>query len=102
MEEKIFSNININIPIYYRYDDILLAIPNNQINEILDRFNSYHDRLRFTVEHGDDKSINFLDVKVILKDECIKFDICKKPTNSGRYLSYKSNATQKKSTNRSA
>ena len=69
-------------------DDILLAILNNQINEILDRFNSYHDRLRFTVEHGDDKSIN---VKIILEDGYIEFDIYKKPTNSGRYLNYKSN-----------
>ncbi|KYM78284.1 hypothetical protein ALC53_11309, partial [Atta colombica] len=77
-----------NIPIElitkkYRYmNDILLAVPNNQINEILDNFNSYNDRLRFTVEHGDDNSINFLD------------EI--KPTNSGRYLifiedSYNSN-----------
>jgi len=67
LKEKIFSNININILIYYRYvDDILLAVPNNQINEILNRFNTYHDRLRFTVEHGDNKSINFFDVKIIL------------------------------------
>ena len=70
--------------------DILLAVP-NQINEILNRFNSYHNRLRFTVEHGDDKSINFLDVKVILEDSYIEFDIYKKLTNSRRYLSYKSN-----------
>ena len=72
-------------------DDILLAVP-NQINEILNRFNSYHNRLRFTVEHGDDKSINFLDVKVTLEDSYIEFDIYKKKlTNSRIYLSYKSN-----------
>ena len=75
LEEKIFSNININIPISYWYvDDILLTIPNNQINEILDRFNSYHDRLRFTMKHGNDKSINFFDVKLILEDSYTKFD----------------------------
>ncbi|KYQ59136.1 hypothetical protein ALC60_01852 [Trachymyrmex zeteki] len=72
-------------------DDILLAVPNNQINEILDNFNSYHDRLRFTVEHVDDDSVNFLDVKVILNDGRIKFDMYKKPMNSGRYLNYMSN-----------
>ena len=80
LEDKIFFNININILIYYRYvDDILLAVPNNQINEILDNFNSYNDRLRFIVEHGDDNSINFLDVRdMILDDGCIKFDMYKK------------------------
>jgi len=80
LEDKIFFNININILIYYRYvDDILLAVPNNQINEILDNFNSYNDRLRFTVEHGDDNFINFLDVRdMILDDGCIKFDMYKK------------------------
>ena len=75
LEDIIFSNININNPIYYRYMDILLAIPNNQINEIFDNFNSYYDRLRFTIEHGDDNSINFLDVRVILDGGCIKFDM---------------------------
>jgi len=35
--------MNINIPIYYRYvADILLTMPNDQINEILNSFNSYH------------------------------------------------------------
>jgi len=42
-KKEIFSSININIPIYYRYiDDILLAIPNDQIDLVLKTFNSYH------------------------------------------------------------
>ena len=34
-----FANINIDIRVYFRYvNDILLAVPNNQIYEILDKF----------------------------------------------------------------
>ncbi|KYQ53751.1 hypothetical protein ALC60_07318, partial [Trachymyrmex zeteki] len=41
---------------------------------------------------SDDDSVNFLDVNVILNDDCIKFDMYKKPMNfSGIYLSYISN-----------
>jgi len=36
-------------------------------------------------------SINFLDVSVKMKDRYNKFDIYKKPTNSGKNLSNKSN-----------
>ncbi|KYQ57410.1 Phosrestin-2 [Trachymyrmex zeteki] len=72
---NVTDKININISIYYRYmDDILLVAPDNQIDTILDKFNSYHDRLKFTVEHEENNSINFLDVKVITNNGRIKFD----------------------------
>ncbi|XP_018376454.1 PREDICTED: uncharacterized protein LOC108769765 [Trachymyrmex cornetzi] len=71
-------------------DILTVAIPNNQVEEVLSLFNSYHDRLKCTVEERDDGSVNFLDETVILKEGQIKFDNYKKPTNSGRYLSYKS------------
>jgi len=45
-------------------------------------------RLKFIVEHGNDNSVNFLDVRVILDEGCIKFDIYKK-TYELKYLSYK-------------
>ncbi|KYN26675.1 hypothetical protein ALC57_03955 [Trachymyrmex cornetzi] len=89
---NLLSKCNFNIPIYYRYvDDIILAAPNNQIREILDLFNSYHDRLKFTCEENNDKSMNFLDVSLIIEKEHIIFNNYKKPTNSGRYLNYNSN-----------
>jgi len=50
-------------------DDILLLVP-NQIYEIL------LNRLKFTVEHNDDSSVNFLNVKLTLtiKEDQIKFN----------------------------
>jgi len=36
-------------PFYYRYvDDILLAAPLNLLDNILEIFNYFHDRLKFT------------------------------------------------------
>jgi len=43
-------------------DDILLLVP-NQIYEIL------LNRLKFTVEHNDDSSVNFLNVSLTIKDQ---------------------------------
>ncbi|KYN08288.1 hypothetical protein ALC62_00718, partial [Cyphomyrmex costatus] len=84
--------INIDIPIYYRYvDDTLLAIPQKEIKKVFDTFNSYHSRIKFTLEKSIDGWINFLDVKLCIENERILFDIFKKPTNSGRYLNYHSN-----------
>jgi len=58
----IFSrSINTDIPFYYRYvDDIILVSPQDQIDEIFDLFNSYHERMKFMIEHSDDKGISFL------------------------------------------
>ena len=71
-------------------------MPNNQIYEILDKFNSYHDRLRFTVEHNYDDTMNFLDVNLRILEGLIRFDNYRKPTNSGCYLNYKSNPLEHK------
>jgi len=63
LKMSILSNINVNIPINYRYvDDILIALPKNLMYSIFEMFNSYHKRLNFTIEHIDDNSIYFLDV----------------------------------------
>ena len=69
-------------------DDIVLAVHEEKVEEVLDLFNSYHDRLRFTVNFGDKNGINFLDVKLMIQEGSIIFDMYKKPTNSERYLNY--------------
>jgi len=92
LEKNIFQNLSTHIPVYYRYvDDIVLAASKYKINDILDSFNAYHERIKFTVDHGDEFCINFLDVKLIYDDGYIIFDLYKKPTNSGRYLNFFSN-----------
>jgi len=55
---------------------------------IMEVFNSFHNRLKFTLEIGCNNKINFLDVTVILEDDKILFDKYDKPTNTGRYIKY--------------
>lgn len=77
--------------LYLRYvDDILLSTNNTNIHSSFDTFNSYHPRLNFTLEVGGD-SINFLDVKIIKKQNTIISDWYQKPTWSARYLNFHSN-----------
>ncbi|KAG5317259.1 MOS1T transposase, partial [Pseudoatta argentina] len=86
--EEIISN-NIISSFYFRYmDDIVLALHKEKVEGVLELFNSYHERLRFTVDFGDENGINFLDVKLMRQKGSIIFDIYEKPTNSRRYLHY--------------
>ena len=83
LECSIFKTLT-HISIYYRYvDDIIIAAPNEYINTILCFFNSYQERIKFTVEYGDDGVINFLDVKLLIENGKIIFDNYRKPTILG-------------------
>jgi len=71
---EIGAENDFHIPIYYRYvDDILMTVPKNKINWVLDAFNSFNSRLQFTLEVGDDH-INFLVTTIILHNNKIKLD----------------------------
>ena len=79
LKNDIFNTLTTYIPFYFRYvDDIVLAAPINFIINILDFFNSYHERIKFTVDYGDDRGINFLDVKLLSDNGKIIFDLYKK------------------------
>jgi len=92
LEEKALEKINCNIPFYHRYvDDIVLAAPSNQVKKIVDIFNSFHQRLQFTIEYETNRCINFLDLKLEVKNGEIILDWFHKETFSGRFLSFYSN-----------
>jgi len=75
LEMNAIRKLPLHLPLYYRYvDDILLAAPIDRLDSILEVFNSYHERLQFTLEIGVNHRINFLDVTIILKDQKILFD----------------------------
>ncbi|XP_018364347.1 PREDICTED: uncharacterized protein LOC108762042 [Trachymyrmex cornetzi] len=55
LELYVINSLEFKVPIYYRYvDDILVALPDVQINKVLLLFNSHHNRIKFTVEENDD------------------------------------------------
>ena len=79
-------------PIFYkRYvDDIITGIPFIGVDVILHYFNFYHPRLQFKFETELDKTINFLDTKIIRKSNGLVFDWYIKPTSSGRFIDFNS------------
>jgi len=88
IETKALHNLNINLPFYYRYvDDIAMAIPREDSQRVLYTFNSLHPKLQFTMEIGG-KELNFLDVTIMNNNNLIEFDLYRKPTFSGRVLSF--------------
>jgi len=100
LEDTVLNTVEFPIPIFYRYvDDILMAVPTEKIDYILNTFNKFHSRLQFTLERGGDK-INFLDTTIMLEKNRIKIDWYHKPTFSGRFLNYWSQhpLSQKKGT----
>jgi len=51
LESTILNDITYKPIFYYRYvDDIALAVPFSQLNSLLTKFNSYHHRIKFTME----------------------------------------------------
>jgi len=89
LEQKAISLLPIQLPFYFRYvDDILLAAPSKFLDKILNIFNSFHERMQFTLEISNNNSINFLDLSLIIDGQGIIFDCYRKPTFSGRYINF--------------
>jgi len=89
LELQAIEELNIRFPFYYRYiDDIVLLTPDNMVNDILDTFNSIHNRLQFTLEIEKNRTLNFLDLSLIVSDGIMTLDWYKKDICSGRFLSY--------------
>jgi len=92
LESKVINNLNIEFPFYFRYvDDIVLCTPENRLQDIVNTFNNIHPRLQFTFEREENRTINFLDLSLVVSEERLILDWYKKDTCSGRYLSYFSN-----------
>jgi len=67
-----------------------LAASGEWLDKSLNIFNSFHERIQFTLEKSDTNSINFLDVTIIIDGQGIVFDCYRKPTFSGRYINFHS------------
>jgi len=72
LETMVLSTVNFLIPVHYRYvDDILMAVPLDKVDYILNTFNNFHPRLQCTLKFGG-KKINFLDTAIILNQNRVK------------------------------
>jgi len=70
LEENVLNSLNIQPILYYRYeDDIILSTYEEEIHSILKKFNSYHLRLKFTMESEVNHAFNFLDITLYKKQQ---------------------------------
>jgi len=92
LESSILSDLTYKPTFYYRYvDDIALSLPLSQLNSLLEKFNTFHHRLKFTMEMGREGDVlNFLDLTIIKQSNTLIFDWFRKPAFSGRFLNYHS------------
>nr|CAI5827748.1 unnamed protein product [Callosobruchus analis] len=74
------------VPFVKRYvDDLLLALPTDKIDILLNKFNSYDVNLQFTLEKEVDNSIPFLDMRIIhSEDNILRTTWYRKPMSSDR------------------
>ena len=73
---------------YTRYvDNTLVMIRADEIKEVLEQFNKFDKKLKFTVDYFDDSKVHFLDIMVHSNGET---DIYSKPTNTGQYSHFTS------------
>lgn len=73
LEENVLSTLD--LPIYYKYvDDFLLVCLRETLNDIQMKFNSYHERLKFTVKFEDNHHLNFLEKSLININNKIMID----------------------------
>jgi len=83
------NKLDFEFSFYCRYvDDILLLTPSDKVDIILNTFNNIHNRLKFTIEYENNRSISFLDLNLSIKNKVLYIDWYKRETCSGRYLHY--------------
>lgn len=91
LEDTVIPKLGFKLPFYWRYvDDILTAVPEDKVDIILEKFNSYNSHIKFTMEEEVDGQISFLEVLVIRNGRQIKTNWFHKQTWSGRYLNFES------------
>lgn len=73
-------------------DDVFSILAKNMIVETLNALNSFHNKLKFTVENEKNGSLAYLDVLVVrVWDGTLKTDWFRKGNSSNRLLNYCSN-----------
>ncbi|XP_044757911.1 uncharacterized protein LOC123316054 [Coccinella septempunctata] len=80
-------------------DDTLLLVPYDKIQYILDVFNSYHQKIQFTIEVEKDNSLPFLDLLIIRENSSIITDWYTKAISTNRCINFYSSHSMQQKTN---
>lgn len=94
------KNENIDLKIITKYVDDLFAVIKKQDEErILKIFNSYHNKIKFTIEREENNSLPYLDMKLYRENNKIITDWYSKSISSGRLINFHSTQPTKQKTN---
>ena len=75
------------IAFYARYvDDTLVLVKPNDVQKVLNKLNSFHKNLKFTVDTFPDDIVHFIDIKI----DGNKTDVYRKETHTGQYVQFSS------------
>ena len=88
LEEDFLNQCEYKPTVWYRYiDDIFMVWTHGdeKLKQFLDALNSFHDTVKFTSDWSR-SDVNFLDVKVTLKDGKFSTDLYVKPTDTHQFL----------------
>ena len=84
------QQLNSALKVYFRYIDDIFAIFNNEADSMkfLDRLNSQHKNLQFTMEKSTN-TLPFLDMELKIHNNNLQSWIWRKPTHTGVFLNFK-------------
>ena len=88
LEKRLLSDVDLKLYIWWRYiDDIFLIWEHDEesLKLSLEKINKIHPTIKFTADWSS-ISVNFLDVKVIMKNGKIITDMYVKPTDTDQYF----------------
>lgn len=89
--KKSLPKLPFRVPFLKKFmDDIITAIPADQIQQSLNIMNQFNPKIQFTVETENNNSVPFLDILVIRENNRLLSDWYRKSMSSGRYLNWSS------------
>jgi hypothetical protein len=87
---RVKRDLNFDMLFLKKYvDDLVLSIPEDKVSELLEKFNSYNQNIKFTIELEKDRKLPFLDLMLSIgHDGKITTSWYMKPIASGRCLNF--------------
>ena len=92
LEEHALETFQQRPKTWHRYvDDVFAIVKTNLIRKLLEHLNAQHAAITFTAEVEENCQLPFMDVRVHRILGTIKTGVYRKPTHTGKYLSFSSN-----------
>ena len=90
-EEKAIIDMSSKPSLWLRFvDDVLAIVKRRALQVTLETLNEQHDDIKFTMEVEENGQLPYLDPRIAQKDNQLLTSVCRKPTGTGRYLSFDS------------